>query len=218
MVRNKVLKKENRKQIDLAKSLSSTSRSTQGWEPTGFPAKVRLNISTHRAWKGLKAKRYSPNFIILPIFGPNEANWREKQASKSGQVEVSLPSSCSTASSELATFFFSSLVATLATKLFPATTKYHYCSESFQHGLLATRISKRRDFLTCRSSSTGPSNFLATPPLPVMRTQTIIVKVVYLDPYILMEEWTLEERKQLFYKRLFLQIADAVCSNIDCSI
>ena len=27
--------------------------------------------------------------------------------------------------------FFSSLVATLATKLFPATTKYHFCSESF---------------------------------------------------------------------------------------
>ena len=50
---------------------------------------------------------------------------------------------------------------------------------AFQHGLLATRISKRRDFLTCRSSSTGPSNFLATPSCPVMRTQTIIVKVVY---------------------------------------
>ena len=39
-------------------------------------------------------------------FEEREANRREKPASKSGQVEVSLPSSCSTASSELATFFF----------------------------------------------------------------------------------------------------------------
>ena len=140
MVRSKVRKKEKRKQIDLAKSLSSTSRSTQGWEPTGFWDQGRLNISTHRArkdWKRsvtLQTSLYCRSLALIEDlsdqFKEQEANRREKPASKSGQVEASLPSSCSTASSELATSF-SSLVATLATKLFPATTKYHYCSESF---------------------------------------------------------------------------------------
>ena len=40
----------------------------------GFPGQGRLNISTHRSRKGLKAKRYSPNFIMLPIFGPNRGS------------------------------------------------------------------------------------------------------------------------------------------------
>ena len=140
MVRNKVRKKENRKQIDLAKSLSSTSRSTQGWEPTGFQAKVDwISVLTgpEKDWKRsvtLQTLLYYRSLVLIEDlsdqFEEREANRREKHASKSGQVEVSLPSSCSTASSELATFF-SSLVATWATKLFPATTKYHYCSESF---------------------------------------------------------------------------------------
>ena len=141
MVRNKVRKKENRKQIDLAKSLSSTSRSTQGWEPTGFQAKVDwISVLTgpEKDWKRsvtLQTSLYCRSLALIEDlsdqFEEQEANRREKPASKSGQVEVSLPSSCLTASSELATFFFSGLVATLATKLFPATTKYHYCSESF---------------------------------------------------------------------------------------
>ena len=142
MVRNKVRKKENRKQIDLVKSLSSTSRSTQGWEPTGFQAKVDwISVLTgpEKDWKrsiALQTSLYCQSLAMGLIedlsnqFEERDANRREKQASKSGQVEMSLPSSCLTASSELATFF-SCLVATLATKLFPATTKYHYCSESF---------------------------------------------------------------------------------------
>ena len=140
MVRNKVRKEENRKQIDLAKSLSSTSRSTQGWEPTGFQAKVDwISVLTgpEKDWKRsvtLQTSLYCRSLALTEDLyaqlEEREANRREKPASKSGQVEVSLPSSCSTASSELATFS-SSLVATLATKLFPATTKYHYCSESF---------------------------------------------------------------------------------------
>ena len=140
MVRNKVRKKENRKQIDLAKSLSSTSRSTQGWEPTGFQAKVDwISVLTgpEKDWKRsvtLQTPWYCRSLVLIEDLSDQyeewEANRREKPASKTGQVEVSFPSSCSIASSELATFF-SSLVATLATKLFPATTKYHYCSESF---------------------------------------------------------------------------------------
>ena len=116
MVRNKVRKKENRKQIDLAKSLSSTSRSTQGWEPTGFQAKVDwISVLTgpEKDWKRsvtLQTSLYCRSLGLIEDlsdqFEEREANWREKQASKSGQVEVSLPSSCSTASSELATFFF----------------------------------------------------------------------------------------------------------------
>ena len=140
MVRNKVRKKENRKQIDLVKSFSSASRSTQGWEPTGFQAKVdwiSVLTGSEKDWKRsvtLQTSLYCRSLGLIEDlsnqFEERKANRREKQASKSDQVEVSLPSSCSTASSELATFF-SSLVATLATKLFPATTKYHYCSESF---------------------------------------------------------------------------------------
>ena len=108
-----------------------------------------------------------------------EANRREKPASKSDQVEVSLPSSCSTASSELATFFFLVWWRLWRPSFFQRRLSTTIAQRAFQHGLLATRISKRRDFLTCVSSSTGPSNFLATPFCPVMRTQTIIVKVVY---------------------------------------
>ena len=142
MVRTKVRKKENRKQIDLAKSLRSTSRSTQGWEPTGFQAKVDwISVLTgpEKDWKRsvtLQTSLYCRSLALTEDlsdqFEEREANRREKPTSKSGQVEVSLPSSCSTASSRPNLRpFSSSLVATLATKLFPATTKYHYCSESF---------------------------------------------------------------------------------------
>ena len=132
MVRNKVRERENRKQIDLAKSLSSTSRSTQGWEPTGFQAKVDwISVLTgpEKDWKRsvtLQTSLYYRSLVLIEDlsdqFEEREANRREKPASKSGQVEVSLPSSCSTASSELATFF-SSLVATLATKHFSSDDK-----------------------------------------------------------------------------------------------
>ena len=182
------MKKENRKQIDLTKSLSSTSRSTRGWEPTGFQAKVD-HISTHRARKGLKAKRYSPNFIILPIFGPNRGSlwpvWRTRSQSKR---ETSLEERSS--GSVFAAVLFDRFVRTCdlfflvwwrlwRPNFFQRRLSTTIAQRAFQYGLLATRISKRRDFLTCRSSSTGPSNFLATPSCPVMRTQTIIVKVVY---------------------------------------
>ena len=63
-------------------------------------------------------------------FEEREANRREKPASKSGQVEVSCRLLVRPLRPNLRPFF-SSLVATLATKLFPATTKYHYCSGSF---------------------------------------------------------------------------------------
>ena len=99
-------------------------------------------------------------------FEDREANRREKPASKSGQVEVSLPSSCSTASSELATFFFLVWWRLWHPNFFQRRLSTTIAQRAFQHGLLATRISKRRDFLTCRSSSTGPSNFRATPSLP----------------------------------------------------
>ena len=107
----------------------------------GFPGQGRLIFSTHRARKELKAKRYSPNFIILPIFGPNRGSlwpiWRTRSQSKretsleersSGSVFAVFLSDRFVRTCDL---FFSSLVATLATKLFPATTKYLYCSESF---------------------------------------------------------------------------------------
>ena len=52
----------------------------------GLPGQGRLNISTHRARKELKAKRYSPNFIILPVFRPNRGSlwpiWRTRSQSK----------------------------------------------------------------------------------------------------------------------------------------
>ena len=102
--------------IDLAKSLSSTSRSAQGWEPTGFQAKVDwISVLTgpEKDWKRrvtLQTSLYCRSLALIEDlsdqFEEREANRREKPASKSGQVEVSLPSSCSTASSELATLFF----------------------------------------------------------------------------------------------------------------
>ena len=155
----------------------------------GFPGQGRLNISTHRARKGLKAKRYSPNFIILPIFGPNRGSlwpiWRTRSQSKR---ETRLEKR--SGGSVFAVFLFDRFVRTCdlfflvrwrlwRPNFFQRRLSTTIAQRAFQHGLLATRISKRRDFLTCRSSSTGPSNFLATPSCPVMRTQTIIVKVVY---------------------------------------
>ena len=99
MVRNKVRKKENRKQIDLAKSLSSTSRSTQGWEPTGFQAKVDWIsglTGPEKDWKRsvtLQTSLYSRSLALIEDLydqlEEREANRREKPASKSGQVEVS---------------------------------------------------------------------------------------------------------------------------------
>ena len=190
MVKNKVRKKENRKQIDLAKSLSSTSRSTQGWEPTGFQANVDwISVLTgpEKDWKRsvtLQTSLFYRSLVLIEDlsdqFEEREANRREKSASKSGQVEVSLPS----------LFLFDRFVRTCdlfflvwwrlrRPNFFQRRLRTTIAQRAFQHGLLATRISKRRDFLTCRSSSTGPSNFLATLSCPVMRTQTIIVKVVY---------------------------------------
>ena len=176
MVRNKVRKKENRKQIDLAKSLSSTSRSTQGWEPTGFQAQVDwISVLTgpEKDWKRsvtLQTSLYCRSLALVEDlsdqFEEREANRREKPASKSGQVKVSLPSSCSTASSELATFFFLVWWRLWPPNFFQRRLSTTIAQRAFQHGLLATRTSKRRDFLTCRSSSTGPRYFLATPSLP----------------------------------------------------
>ena len=136
----------------------------------------------------LKARRYSPNFIIFPIFGPSKGSlWPIWKTRSQWKRETSLEER--SGGGVFAVFLldrfvqtcdlFSSLVATLATQLFPATNKYHYCSESY--GVFTMRISNRRDFLTCWSSSTCPSNFLATPSLPrlTMRTQTLSVKVVY---------------------------------------
>ena len=176
MVRNKVRKKENRKQIDLAKSLSSTSRSTQGWEPTGFQAKVDWISVLTGPDKDWKRSVTLQTFLILPIFGPNRGSlwpiWRTRSQSKR---ETSLDRravrwKCLCRLRPLRPNlrpFFSSLVATLATKpFFQRRLSTTIAQRAFQHGLLATRISKRRDFLTCRSSSTGPSNFLATPSLP----------------------------------------------------
>ena len=176
MVRYKVRKKENRKQIDLAKSLSSTIRSTQGWEPKGFQAKVDWISVLTGPEKDWKAKRYSPNFIILPIFGPNRGSlwpiWRKRSQSKR---ETSLEER--SGGSVFAVFLFDRFVRTCdlfflvwwrlwRPNFLQRRLSTTIAQRAFQHGLLATRISKRRDFLTCRSSSTGPSNFLATPCLP----------------------------------------------------
>ena len=176
MVRHKVRKKENRKQIDLAKSLSSTSRSTQGWEPTGFQAKVDwISVLTgpEKDWKRsvtLQTSLYCRSLALIEDlsdqFEEREANRREKPASKkrsSGSV--------------FAVFLFDRFVRTCdlfflvwwrlwRPNFFQRRRSTTIAQRAFQHGLLATRISKRRDFLTCRSSSTGPSNFLATPSLP----------------------------------------------------
>ena len=142
MVRNKVRKKKTGSKSTLQTSLSSTSRSTQGWEPTGFQSQVDwisvLN-GPEKDWKRsviLQTSLYCRSLALIEDlsdqFEEREANRREKPASESGQVEVSL--------SYVFLFdrfvrtlrpFFSSLVATLVTKRFPATTKYHYCSESF---------------------------------------------------------------------------------------
>ena len=142
----------------------------------GLPGQGRLNISTHRARKELKAKRYSPNFIILPIFGPNRGSlwpiWRTRSQSKR---ETSLEER--SGGSVFAVFLFDRFVRTCdlfflvwwrlwRPNFFQRRLSTTIAQWAFQHGLLATRISKRRDFLTCRSSSTGPSNFLATPSLP----------------------------------------------------
>ena len=140
MVRNMVQKKKQEANRPCKKVFNQSIDSRM--RVNRFPGPGRLNTSSHRVKKELKAKCYSPNFVVLPIFGPSryrnlsdqfekrEGSRREKQASKSGQVEVYLPSSCWTTSSELATFF-SSLMASLATQLFPAMTKYHCCSEIF---------------------------------------------------------------------------------------
>ena len=199
MVRNKVRKKENRKQIDLAKSLSSTSRSTQGWEPMGFQAKVDW-ISASPGQKRTESEALLSNFIILPIFGPNRGSlwpiWRTRSQSKR---ETRLEER--SGGSVFADFLFDRFVQTCdlfflvwwrlwRPNFFPRRLSTTIAQRAFQHGLLATRISKRRDFLTCRSSLTGPSNFLATPSCPVMRTQTIIVKVVYCSLYAATELWS----------------------------
>ena len=110
----------------------------------GFQAKVDwISVLTgpEKDWKRSVIYNYSPNFIILPIFGPNRGSlrptWRTRSQSKR---ETSLEER--SGGSVFAVFLFdrfvrtcdlsfSGLVATLRTKLFPATTKYHYCSESF---------------------------------------------------------------------------------------
>ena len=169
MVRNKVRKKKTGSKSTLQTSLSLTSQSTQGWESTGFQAQVDwISVLTgpEKDWKRSVTLQTS---IILPIFGPNRGPlwpiWRtrsqrrEKPASKCGQVGVSLPSSW------LATFF-SVWWRLWRPNFFQRRLSTTSAQRAFQDGVLATRISKRRDFLTCRSSSTGPSSFLATPSLP----------------------------------------------------
>ena len=135
-----------------------------------------MNISTHRARKGLKAKHYSPNFILLPIFGPNRGSlwpiWRTRSQSKR---ETSLEEW--SGGSVFAVFLFERFVRTCdliflvwwrlwRPNFFQRRLSATIAQRAFQHDLLATRISKWWDFLTCRSFSTGPSNFLATPSLP----------------------------------------------------
>ena len=140
MVRNKVRKKKTGSKSTLQTSFSSTSRSTQGWEPTGFHAQVdwmSLLTGPEKDWKRsvtLQTSLYCRSLALIEDlsdqFEEREANRREKPASKSGQVEGLCRLLVRPLRPNLRPFF-SSLVATLATKLFPATTKYHYCSESF---------------------------------------------------------------------------------------
>ena len=89
------------------------------WESTGFQAQVDwipVLTGPEKNWKPSVILQTSLYFQSLALikdlsdqFEKREANGREKQAgaSKNVQVEleVCLPSSCSTASSELATFF-----------------------------------------------------------------------------------------------------------------
>ena len=178
MVRNKVWQKENRKQIDLANKSQFNQSIDSRLRANGFPGPGRfsLSISTHRARKGPKAKRYSPNFIILPIFGPNRGSlwpiWRTRSHSKR---ETSLEER--SGGSVFAVFLFDRFIQTCDLfflvwwrlwwpNFFQRRLSTTIAQIAFQYGILETRISKWRDFLTCRSSSTGPSNFLATPPLP----------------------------------------------------
>ena len=117
----------------------------------GFPGQGRLNISTHRARKGLKAKRYSPNFIILPIFGPNRGSlwptWRTRSQSK-GETSLEERSG----GSVFAVFLFDRFVRTCdlfflvwwrlwRPNFFQRRLNTTIAQRAFQHGLLATRIS-----------------------------------------------------------------------------
>ena len=190
MVRNKVRKKENSpgsKSTFQKVSVQPVDRLKAESQRVSRPRSIEYQYS--RARKGLKVKRYSPNFIILPIFGPHRGSlwpiWRTRSQSKR---ETRLEER--SGGSFFAVFLFDHFVRTCdlfflvwwrlwRPNFFQRRLSTTIAQRAFQHGLLATRISKRRDFLTCRSSSTGPSNFLATPSCPVMRTQTIIVKVVY---------------------------------------
>ena len=167
MVRNKVRKKENRKPNRPCKMSQFNQSIDSRLRANGFPGQGRLNISTHRVRKGLKAKRCSPNFIILPIFGPNRESlwpiWRTRSQSKR---ETSLEKR--SGESVFAVFLFDRFVRTCdlfflvwwrlwRPNFFQRRLSTTIAQRAFQHGLLATRISKRRDFLTCRSSSTGPA-------------------------------------------------------------
>ena len=176
MVRNKVRKKENRKQIDLANKSQFKQSIDSRLRATWFPRPGRLNICTHRARKGLKAKRYSSNFIILPIFGPNRGSlWPIWKTISQSKRETSLEER--SGGSVFAVFLLDRFVRTCdlfflvwwrlwRPNFFQRRLSTTIAQRPFQYGVLVTRISKRRDFLTCRSSSTGPSNFLATPSLP----------------------------------------------------
>ena len=157
-------------------SVQPVNRLKAAWEPTGFQAQVdstSVLTGPEKDWKPsvtLQISLYCRSLAqiedLSDQFEEREANRREKPASKSVHVEVSVPSSCSTASSELATFFFLVWWRLRRPNFFQRRLSTTIAQRAFQYGLLAMIISKRRDFLTCRSSSTGPSNFLATPSLP----------------------------------------------------
>ena len=144
MVRNKVRKKENRKRpckkSQFNQSIDSRLRAN------GFPGQGRLNISTHRAWKELKAKRYSPNFMILPIFDPKRGSlwpiWRTRSQSKR---ETSLEER--SGGSVFAVFLFDRFVRTCDLFLlvwwrlwrpnfFQRRLSTTIAQRAFQHGLL----------------------------------------------------------------------------------
>ena len=149
MVRNTVRQKENRKQIDLVNKSQFNQSIDSRLRVDGFPDPGRLNTSTHRARKGLKAKRYSPNFIILPIFGPNSWSlwtiWRTRSQSKR---EISLEER--SGGSVFTVFLFDRFVRTCdlfflvwwrlwRPNSFQQRQSTTIAQRAFQYGVLATR-------------------------------------------------------------------------------
>ena len=166
MVRNKVRKKRKQeanrpcKQVSVQPVDRLKAESQRVYRPRSIEYQYSPGQKRTESEALLSKLQYCRSLALIEDlsdqFEEREANRRGKPASKSDQVEVSLPSSCSTASSGFATFlpirwrlwrpnFFQRRLSTTIAQ------------RAFQYGVLATRISKRRDFLTCRSSSIGPS-------------------------------------------------------------